>query len=136
MIVGKQACFSNIPKVLFTLTHLSPLGESVVSAASFNKVKDKAQFLRGGCPELARIQRRVTRKRYLRSKQMYEYERMSLDIPRKFHSKVKPFLKQDLDMDVATKGNYLAITLTPTKTTKSTTATTEIFSLSGWDEID
>jgi hypothetical protein len=67
---------------------------------------------------------------------MYEYERMSMDIPRKFHSKVKPFLKQDLDMDVATKGNYLAITLTPTKTTKSTTATTEIFSLSGWDEID
>jgi len=49
MIVGKQACFSNIPKVLFTLTHLSPLGESVVSAASFNKVKDKAQFLHGGC---------------------------------------------------------------------------------------
>jgi hypothetical protein len=61
---------------------------------------------------------------------------MSLDIPRKFHKTVKPFLKQDLDMDLATKGSYLVITLTPAKTTKSTTATTEIFRLSGWDEID
>ena len=34
----------SILKVLFTLTHLSPLGESVVSAADFYKVKDKAQF--------------------------------------------------------------------------------------------
>jgi hypothetical protein len=42
MIVGKQACFSNIAKVLFTLTHLSPLGESVVSAVDFYKVKYKA----------------------------------------------------------------------------------------------
>jgi hypothetical protein len=116
MTVGKQACFSNIPKVLFTLTHLSPLGESVVSAASFNKVKDKAQFLHGGYPELVRIQRRVSRKRYLGSKQVYEYERMSLDIPRKFHSKVKPFLKQDLNMDLSIKGSYLVITLTPAKT--------------------
>ena len=44
---------------------------------------------------------------------MYEYERMSLDIPRKFHSKVKPFLKQDLNMDLSIKGSYLVITLTP-----------------------
>jgi hypothetical protein len=58
------------------------------------------------------------------------------DIPRKFHSKVKPFLKQDLDMDISIKGSYLVITLTPAKTTKSNMATTEIFRLSGWDEID
>ena len=103
-------------KVLFTLTYLSPLGESVVSAVDFYKVKDKAQFLHGGCPELVRIQCRVSRKRYLGSKQVYEYERMSLDIPRKFHSKVKPFLKQDLDMDVNMKGSCLVITLTPAKT--------------------
>jgi hypothetical protein len=65
---------------------------------------------------LVRIQRRVSRKRYLGSKQVYEYERMSLDIPRKFHSKVKPFLKQDLNMDLSIKGSYLVITLTPAKT--------------------
>ena len=100
-------------KVIFTLTHLSPLGESVVSAVDFYKVKDKAQFLHGGHPELVRVQCRVSSKRYLGSKYVYEYERLSLDIPRKFHSKVKPFLKQDLDVDVNIKGSYLVITLTP-----------------------
>ena len=64
---------------------------------------------------MVRIQRRVSRKRYFGSKQVYEYERMSLDIPRKFHSKVKPFLKQDLNMDLSIKGSYLVITLTPQK---------------------
>jgi len=65
---------------------------------------------------LVRIQCRVSRKRYLESKYVYEYERLSLDIPRKFHNKVKPFLKQDLNMDMSIKGSYLVITLTPAKT--------------------
>jgi len=65
---------------------------------------------------LVRVQRRVSRKRYLGSKYVYEYERLSLDIPRKFHNKVKPFLKQDLNMDLNIKGSYLVITLTPAKT--------------------
>jgi len=123
----------SILKVLFTLTHLSPLGESVVSPSDFYKVKDKAHFLHGGSPELVKIQLRLSRKRYLKYK--YEYERISLPIPRKFHKTVKPFLKQDLDMDLATKGNYLIITLTTAKTTKSNMATTETFRLSGWDQI-
>jgi len=62
---------------------------------------------------MVRIQCRVSTKRYLGSKQTYEYERMSLHIPSKFHNKVEPFLKQDLDMDVTTKGSSLVITLTP-----------------------
>ncbi|MCK4481622.1 hypothetical protein KAU55_00235 [Candidatus Bathyarchaeota archaeon] len=62
---------------------------------------------------MVRIQCRVSRKRYLGSKRVYEYERMSLHIPRRFHSKVKPFLKQDLDIDVTIKGSFLVITLTP-----------------------
>jgi len=62
---------------------------------------------------MVRIQCRVSRKRYLGSKQIYEYERMSLHIPRKFHKIVKPFLKQDLDIDVTIKGSSLVITLTP-----------------------
>jgi hypothetical protein len=65
---------------------------------------------------LVRIQCRVSRKRYLGSKYVYEYERISLDIPRNFHNKVKPFLKQDLNMDISIKGSYLVITLTPAKT--------------------
>jgi len=52
---------------------------------------------------MVRIQCRVSRKRYLGSKQVYKYERMSLHIPRKFHKTVKPLLKQDLDMNVTTK---------------------------------
>jgi len=65
---------------------------------------------------MVRIQCRISRKHYLRSKQTYEYERMSLHIPRKFHNKVKPFLKQDLDMNVTTREGSLVITLTPVKT--------------------
>ena len=64
---------------------------------------------------MVRIQCRVSRKRYLGSKQVYEYERMSLHIPRRFHNKVRPFLKQDLDIQVTTKTGALIITLTPVK---------------------
>jgi len=62
---------------------------------------------------MVRIQCRVSRKRYLGSKQIYEYERMSLPIPHKFHRIVRPFLKQDLNIDVIIKGSSLVITLTP-----------------------
>jgi hypothetical protein len=79
---------------------------------SFNGRVEKGDSL----GKLVRIQRRVSRKRYFGSKQVYEYERMSLDIPRKFQGKVKPFLKQDLNMDLSIKGSYLVITLTPAKT--------------------
>ena len=64
---------------------------------------------------MVRIQRRVSRKRYFGSKNLYEYERLTLDIPREFHKTVKPFLKQDLNMDLSIKGSYLVITLTPQK---------------------
>jgi len=43
---------------------------------------------------MVRIQFSVSGKRYLGSKQVYEYERISLHIPSKFHKIVKPFLKQ------------------------------------------
>jgi hypothetical protein len=107
---------TSILKVLFALTYLSPLGESVVSAASFNKVKDKAQFLHGGCPELVRIQLRLSRKRYLKSKHTYEYERMYLHIPKKHHEAIKPFLNQDLKIHVKTENDSIVITLSPEKT--------------------
>jgi len=64
---------------------------------------------------LVRIQRRLSRKRYLGGKYAYEYERLSLDIPRKFHKKVKPFIGQDLDIEISVKGNYMVITLSPRK---------------------
>ena len=64
---------------------------------------------------MVRIQRRLSRKRYLGGKYAYEYERLSLDIPRKFHKKVKPFIGQDLDIEISVKGSYLVITLSPRK---------------------
>jgi hypothetical protein len=59
---------------------------------------------------------RLARKRYLNSKRVYEYERISLHIPREFHETVKPHLDQDFDMKVTAEKDYLFITLTPSKT--------------------
>jgi hypothetical protein len=65
---------------------------------------------------LVRIQRRVSRKRYLNSKRVYEYERISLHIPKKFHEATKPYLEQDLDLRVTIEKDSLVVTLTPLKT--------------------
>jgi len=83
---------------------------------TFYEAKDKAQFLHGGRSELVRIQRRVSRKRYLHSKRVYEYERVSLHVPRKHHELIKPFLNQDFDVSVAAEKGCIVITLTPQKT--------------------
>jgi len=64
---------------------------------------------------LVRIQRRLSRKRYLGGKYAYEYERLSLDIPRKFHKRVEPFIGHDLDIEISVKDNCLVIALTPRK---------------------
>jgi len=98
---------------LLTFIHLSPLIQSVVSPILFYKAKDKNIIFAWRLSEMVRIQCRVSRKRYLGSKQVYKYERMSLPIPHRFHNKVKPFLKQDLNIDVIIKGSSLVITLTP-----------------------
>ena len=62
---------------------------------------------------LVRIQRRVSKKLYLKAKRTYEYERIFLDIPSKFHGILKPFLKQDFDVKVAVEGDRVTVTLTP-----------------------
>jgi hypothetical protein len=68
---------------------------------------------RGLLKEMVRIQRRVSRKRYLNSKRVYEYERVSLHIPRKYHELIKPFLNQDFGVSVAAEKGCIVITLTP-----------------------
>jgi hypothetical protein len=52
----------------------------------------------------------------LNSKRVYEYERVSLHIPREYHELIKPFLKQDFDVSVAAEKGIIVITLTPQKT--------------------
>jgi len=64
---------------------------------------------------LVRIQRRVSRKRYLNSKRVYEYERVSLHIPRKYHELIKQFLKQDFTVRVIEENGSLTIILTPSR---------------------
>ena len=65
---------------------------------------------------LVRLQMRLAKKRYLNSKRVYEYERISLHIARKLHEAIKPYLKEDLDLKVATEKGSLIIILTPAKT--------------------
>jgi hypothetical protein len=65
---------------------------------------------------MVRFQKRLAKKRYLNSKRVYEYERISLHIPREFHETVKPHLDQDFDMKVTAEKDSLFITLTPSKT--------------------
>jgi hypothetical protein len=66
--------------------------------------------------KLVRIQHRVSKKRYLNSKRTYEYERMSLDIPKKFHEILKPFLEKQLNIDVRRENDAAVISLSPVKT--------------------
>ncbi|MCJ7431062.1 hypothetical protein MUO83_07635 [Candidatus Bathyarchaeota archaeon] len=65
---------------------------------------------------MVRLQRRLARKRYLNSKRVYEYERISLHIPKKFHETIKPYLNQDFDLRVTIEKDPLVVTLAPLKT--------------------
>jgi len=66
--------------------------------------------------DLVRIQRRVSKKHYLKTKRTYEYERLSLDIPKKYHQTIVPLLKQDFDIEVKLENDVVILTLTPEKT--------------------
>jgi hypothetical protein len=61
---------------------------------------------------LVRIQTRVSKRNYLGAKRTYEYERLSLDIPRKFHEAIKPFLNKDLEMEINVQNDSLVVVLT------------------------
>jgi hypothetical protein len=65
---------------------------------------------------MVRFQKRLARKRYLNSKRVYEYERISLPIPKEFHEAIKPYLKEDLDLRAATEEGSLILILTPAET--------------------
>jgi hypothetical protein len=65
---------------------------------------------------LVKIQTRVSKRNYLRAKRTYEYGRMSLDIPKKFHEVLKPFLEKELKIDVKLEDDVVVISLSPEKT--------------------
>ena len=62
---------------------------------------------------MVRIQRRVSKKLYLKAKRTYKYERIFLDIPSKFHGILKPLLKQDFDVKVDVEESRVIVTLIP-----------------------
>jgi CO dehydrogenase/acetyl-CoA synthase beta subunit len=59
---------------------------------------------------MVKLQKRLARKRYLNSKRVYEYERISLHIPKEFHEAIKPYLEEDLDLKVTTEKDSRAQT--------------------------
>lgn len=66
--------------------------------------------------DLVRIQRRVSKKHYLKTKRTYEYERLSLDIPKKYHKTMASLLNRDFDVDVKLENDSVILTLKPEKT--------------------
>ena len=73
---------------------------------------------------LMRIRRRKCKKRYLGKKGVYEYERLSVELPAKFRDAVEPFLGQDLDVDVRREGdNKLVIVASPRENVSGTRKT-------------
>ena len=47
----------------------------------------------------------TVKKLYLNKKRLYEYRRISLNVPRRFHRLVEPFLDKEFQMNVTTDKN-------------------------------
>ena len=60
---------------------------------------------------MVRLQRRTTKKRYLNNKRIYAYNRVSFDIPSRFHAAITPFFNQDLSVDLTVKDTKIFIVL-------------------------
>jgi hypothetical protein len=58
----------------------------------------------------------IAKKRYLKGKYVYKYERLYVPIPKIFHKKFRALLKQRLKIEVAEHKGRLGIFLTPDKT--------------------
>ena len=63
-----------------------------------------------------KLYHRVGKKRYLKGKYLYQHDRIYLPIPSKLHDTIKPFLNQQLKIDVTDKDGVFIITLNPAKT--------------------
>ena len=64
---------------------------------------------------MVKLQFSIIRKRYLKGKHEYRYERISLSFPARFNEVVKPFLNRDLKIEVKVEGETLRIALTKHK---------------------
>jgi len=73
---------------------------------------------------MVRIQQRISKRPYLKSKLIYRYTRQSVSIVKRFHSVSAPFLKRDLEQNVKVQDGSLIIVLTP-KTVPTERANTQ-----------
>ena len=60
---------------------------------------------------MAKFQVGTVKKRYLNNKRIYEYKRISLNVPRKFHKLVEPLLDRDFQVRVTAEKDTVTITL-------------------------
>ena len=60
---------------------------------------------------MVKFQVGTVRKRYMNKKRLYEYKRISLNLPRKFHELLEPFLNQDFQIRVTAEKNTITIAL-------------------------
>ncbi len=65
----------------------------------------------GNCDAMVKFQCRISKKRYLNSKRVYKYERLSLDIPKKHHKLLGVLLDRDFDLAVKVEDKTVTITL-------------------------
>jgi len=56
---------------------------------------------------------------------MYEYERISLNIPKRFHAIMNPYLEEDLDIEVTSERGSLTIVLTAAETLRHAASTSQ-----------
>ena len=62
---------------------------------------------------LGRFQFRLAKKSYLRGKRVYEYGRISLNMPKKYHSLIVPLLKRDVEIKVTVQNEGVLISVNP-----------------------
>jgi hypothetical protein len=62
-----------------------------------------------------KLYRRVGKKRYLKGKHAYEYERIFVPVPSKFHNQIKPLLDHKVKMTLTQNSDAITITLQPRK---------------------
>ena len=58
----------------------------------------------------------LVKRRYLNGKYVYNYKRLSVPIPSKFHDRVESFLGKRLNIHVKRQKDSIIIILTPVKT--------------------
>ena len=101
----------------FSFTLLTPLSECLLHRSFyvlfFTRLLAKGEMVMEKGKVTIRIQRKVSKRRYLDGKRTYTYERFYVPIPKQFHDKIEPFLNKNLKVQVKPVNGGLKIICTP-----------------------